>query len=66
MKFLIGIIIGVFYVVLVVLAFGHSSQAWQAGQADLGFWWSVIGTLLGIAGTGAVVGSWLHTRPAKD
>ena len=66
MKRIAGIFIGVFYVVLVTLAFGQSSQGWQAGNADLGFWWSVIGTLLGIAGTGAVIGTWLHTRPVED
>lgn len=66
MKFFVGIFIGVLYVILVSLAFGQSSQAWQAGNADLGFWWSVIGTLLGIAGTGVVIGSWLHTRPVED
>jgi hypothetical protein len=66
MKFLVGILVGVFYAVLVTLALGQSSQGWQAGNADLGFWWAVIGTLLGIAGAGAVIGSWLHTRPSED
>lgn len=66
MKFLVGIVIGVIYAVLVGLALNQSAQGWQAGQADLGFWWTVIGTLLGIAGLGAVIGTWLHTRPAED
>lgn len=66
MKFIVGIIIGVLYAVLVALAFGQSSQGWQAGHSDLGFWWAVIGTLLAVAGLGAVIGSWLHTRPSED
>ena len=66
MKFLVGIVIGVIYAVLVGLALSQSAQGWQAGQADLGFWWTVIATLLGIAGLGAVIGTWLHTRPAED
>ena len=66
MKFIVGILIGVVYFILVSLAFAQSSGGYQAGHADLGFWWAVIGTLLGIAGTGAVVGTWLHTRPSED
>ena len=66
MKFMIGIGTGVFYAILVGLAWSQSSQGWQAGHADLGFWWAVIATLLGIAGAGAVIGTWLHTRPASD
>jgi hypothetical protein len=66
MKFLIGVVIGIGYAVLVTLAFRTSAGAWQAGNADLGFWWAVIGSLLAIAGTGVVVGSWIHTRPVED
>lgn len=66
MKFLIGVGIGIGYAVLVALAFMTSGAAWQAGNADLGFWWAVIGSILAIAGSGAVVGSWIHTRPAED
>jgi len=66
MKFFVGIGIGVLYAVLVTLALTHSTRSWQAGNADLGFWWAVIGTLLAIAGLGAVIGSWLHTRPSGD
>ncbi len=66
MKFLIGIVIGIVYAVLVALAFTTSAGAWQAGNSDLGFWWAVIGSILAIAGSGAVVGSWIHTRAAED
>lgn len=66
MKFLIGVVIGIGYAVLVGLAFTTSLAAWRAGNADLGFWWAVIGSILAIAGSGAVVGSWIHTRPVED
>ena len=66
MKRIIGIVIGVFYAVLAGLALRTSSGGWAAGHGDLGLWWAVIGTLLGIAGLGAVLGSWVHTRPSED
>jgi len=66
MKRITGIVIGVFYAVLSGLAFMNSTGNWSAGNSDLGFWWSVIGTLLGVAGVGAVLGTWFHTRPAED
>jgi hypothetical protein len=66
MNRIIGIAIGVFYGFLAGLAFLTSSSGWAAGHGDLGLWWSVIGTLLGIAGLGAFIGTWIHTRPAED
>jgi len=66
MKRIIGIGIGVFYGVLSWLAFMSSTSNWSAGNSDLGLWWSVIGTLLGVAGVGALLGTWFHTRPAED
>jgi hypothetical protein len=66
MKFMIGIVLGLFYAALVGLAFNQSAGAWQAGNADLGFWWAVIGSILGVAGSGAVIGTWIHTRPVED
>ena len=66
MKLIIGILIGVFYAVLSGLAFRTSGGGWAAGHADLGLWWSVIGTLLGIACLGVFLGSWMHTRPTED
>ncbi len=66
MKLIIGIVLGAFYLTLVGLAAGTSAGAWEAGNADLGFWWGVIGALLAIAGTGAVVGTWVHSRPSEE
>ena len=66
MKFIIGIVFGICYAILVGLALNHSAGAWQVGNADLGFWWAVIGTILAVAGSGAVLGTWIHTRPSED
>jgi hypothetical protein len=66
MKRIVGTIIAALYAVLSGLAFTTSNGGWAEGHADLGFWWAVIGTLLGIAGLGALFGTWIHTRPADD
>jgi hypothetical protein len=66
MKLIVGIVIAALYAVLAWLAFANSTGGWAAGHSDLGFWWAVIGCLLGIAGLGALVGTWLHTRPSED
>ena len=66
MKLIAGILIGVFYAALCALALRHSSGSWEVGHSDLGFWWAVIGVLLGVAGMGALIGSWIHTRPSED
>ncbi len=66
MKLIVGIVISVLYAVLAGLAFGTSQGGWAAGHADLGFWWSVIGIFLAVAGLGAFFGTWIHTRPVED
>jgi hypothetical protein len=66
MKRIIGISIAVFYGVLSTLAFTSSTGNWFQGNSDLGFWWAVIATLLGIAGLGAFFGTLIHTRKAED
>ena len=66
MKRIVGMTIGVFYAVLAGLAYTTSTGHWFVGNTDLGFWWAVIGSLLGIAGLGAFVGTLIHTRPFQD
>jgi len=66
MKLLIGLSIGALYLGLSFLAFRQSTGGWTAGHSDLGFWWAVIACLLALAGLSAVVGSWIHTRPAAE
>ncbi len=55
-----GLVIGVIYLLVAMGAFRTSMEGWEAGHADLGFWWIVIGVLLSIAGMGALVGTWIH------
>ena len=66
MKLIVGLLIGALYLALSFLAFRQSSGGWAAGHSDLGFWWAVIAGLLALAGLVAVVGSWIHTRPAAE
>jgi hypothetical protein len=66
MKRIIGMGIGVLYAGLTALAYNSSIQNWSAGNSDLGLWWAVIGTLLGIACLGAFFGTLFHTRTAED
>lgn len=65
MKLAIGFLIGLFYVFISFLAYRQSAAGWDAGHADLGFWWAVIGSFLAIAALGALVGTWLHTRSSR-
>ena len=64
MKLAIGVVLGLFYGFLSSQAFLRSSSGWSAGHSDLGFWWGVIGALLGIVGVSLLIGSWIHTRPS--
>jgi hypothetical protein len=66
MRMILGIAMGVLLAVLSWLAFGTSRGGWAAGHDDLGFWWAIIGTLLGLAALSALVGTWIHTRPRGD
>ena len=66
MKRIIGMAIGVFYAAVAALAYNSSIQNWSVGNEDLGLWWAVIGTLLGIACLGAFFGTLFHTRTAED
>jgi len=66
MKLLVGLLIGALYLALSFLAFRQSSGGWTAGHSDLGLWWAVVAGLLALAGLGAIVGSWIHTRPAAE
>ena len=65
MKRIVGIGIGIVYLGISALTLRTAAVGWQAGHSDLGFWWSVIAALLAIAGLGAVIGTWIHTRPGS-
>lgn len=65
MKLATGMLIGIFYLFIAFQAYQRSVMGWDTGQSDIGFWWAVIGAFLAIAGLGALVGTWIHTRPQK-
>ena len=60
MKRSIGLVIGVIYILFAFGAYKNGMAGWAAGHSDLGFWWTVIGVLLTIAGLGALLGTWIH------
>ena len=62
MKRNFGMAVGVVYLGIAFGAYRNASCGWDAGHADLGVWWTVIGALLTIAALGARIGTWIHTR----
>jgi len=52
-----GLAITAIWLIFTILAFRSASQGWDAGQADVGFWWALTGVLLGIATLVALVGT---------
>jgi len=64
MKRIFGMGVGVVWLGMAFLASRTSSAGWAAGHSDLGFWWGVIAGVLAIAAFGALIGTWLHTRPS--
>jgi hypothetical protein len=63
MKRIFGMAVGVGYLGIAFGAYRNASSGWDAGHADLGVWWTVIGAILTIAALGALIGTWIHTRP---
>ena len=62
MKRILGMGVGIVWYGLAFGAFRTASGGWETGHPDIGFWWTVIACLLAIAGTGALVGTYIHTR----
>jgi hypothetical protein len=66
MKRILGMGVGLVYIVLAYAAFNRASSGWEAGHGDIGFWFSVVGTFLSIASVAAFIGTWIHTREPSD
>lgn len=66
MKRILGMGVGVVYIVLAYAAFNRASSGWEAGHGEIGFWFSVVGTFLSIASLAAFIGTWIHTRESSD
>jgi hypothetical protein len=67
MSRIFGFAVGALWLVFTFLAFSNASAGWSQGHTDVGFWWSVIGSFLGIAALVAIVGTARHrtTGPQK-
>lgn len=65
MKSVIGIVIGVIWLVFAFRAFGFSAAGGSTGAEDLRFWWAVVGSLLTIAAGAAIVGGLIHGRAQR-
>ena len=66
MKRIIGMGVGVIYIVLAYAAFTRAGTGRAAGHGDIAFWFSVVGSLLAIASLAAFIGTFIHTRESSD
>ena len=66
MKRILGMGIGVVYLGLAFGALTRANGGWATGYSDIGFWWTVIAVILAIGAGGAIIGTWLHTRPTES
>jgi hypothetical protein len=64
MKRILGMGVGIVYFGIAFAALRRATAGWETGFNDIGFWWTVIAVILAIAATGAMVGTWIHTRPS--
>ena len=62
----IGAIIGALWIVMALASLWSAFQGLQNGRADWMLGWGLVGILLLIAGTSAVVGTWIHQYRLKD
>ncbi len=66
MKRILGMGVGVVYLVISYAAFSRARTGWDAGHADIGFWFTVIAGFLFIAALAAIIGTWIHTQETSD
>ena len=66
MKRILGMGVGVLYLGIAYGALMRANAGWATGYSDIGFWWTVIAAVLTIAALGALIGTWLHTRPTES
>lgn len=57
MSRLFGLVVGAVWLLFSYMAFRASAAGWADGHTDIGFWWAVIGSFLGIAAVVALVGT---------
>lgn len=64
MKKALGALAGLGLLALAMAAARTSLAGWGAGRSDVGFWWTVIASLLLIASLAALIGTAVHGRAA--
>lgn len=62
----IGAIIGALWIAMALASLWSAFQGLQNGRTDWMLGWGLVGILLLIAGTSAVVGTWIHQYRLKD
>ncbi len=62
MKKALGVLAGLGLLALAMGAARTSLAGWDAGRSDVGFWWTVIASLLLIASMAALIGTAVHSR----
>jgi ABC-type Na+ efflux pump permease subunit len=66
MKRILGMGVGVVYIVFAYAAFSRAGTGYDAGHGDIAFWFSVVGGFLSIASLAAFIGTWIHTQEKSD
>ena len=57
-----GMIVGAVIAALALWGFWSGVSGFQAGQQDVGFWYTVMGAFLLLAAGAVIVGTRIHTR----
>ncbi len=65
MKKALGFLAGLFLLALAFAAGRTAVTGWTGGHSDVGFWWTVIASLLAIASLGALIGTGIHSRQVE-
>lgn len=62
----IGYLVGFVWLGLAYGAYSSAMDGIAAGRPDWGFWWKVVSALLAIAGTGAILGTFVNARQTRS
>ncbi len=57
-----GILVGVLWIAMAVTCLVSGLRGYANDRGDWGLAWTLIGTLLLVAGSAAIVGTWWHQR----
>jgi len=66
MKRILGMGVGAVYLGIAWVTYTKADAGWDAGHADLGFWWTVVTAFLTIAALSALIGTWIHTQGTRS